>query len=441
MKLKSWANFFKNSTTLIFNSIQKYEPLKIALLLMLVGGVEKKVSEKQIFRNNINISLLSPPDIILRNLYKELQILNPEIIYSNASTSTASGLTASIIRDPETMSLCIESGLFTKKNENLFYIENFHNLEYRNQKLITECMENQEFGVNKAELKLKLNSKISILGVSEVSIENANNFQFFSKTRIFEKNLLGKFDLNFFLLWTDNIDYDFSISKRIILMQSEKKTKRNKNNIWSTQLYIQFVRNLSPLVKSKIYDFILKIYLSFKKIFSTKINTGIEISSRQLETLIRLSEAFAKLTLFPIIQEFHVKAASRLLFNSFFFLKPSISNKTENEFFLNTMNISKKLKEVLKIKFHDLEFMSKNFLFLIGKKINDEKMENFFLTFIQAFFFYFSSKFRNLEIGFKQIKKFIVVLKHMIYIEKKIFITKLSKSNKKVNFTLFLNTL
>ena len=36
-------------------------------------------------RNNINISVLSPPDATLKNLYKELKILNPEIFSTSAT--------------------------------------------------------------------------------------------------------------------------------------------------------------------------------------------------------------------------------------------------------------------------------------------------------------------------------------------------------------------
>jgi DNA replicative helicase MCM subunit Mcm2 (Cdc46/Mcm family) len=407
---------------------------------MLVGGVRKSLPKNQVFRNNINISVLSPPDATLKNLYKELKILNPEIIYSNPTISSASGLTASVIRDSETTSLCLESGLFINKNENLLFIENFHGLEYRTQKLITMCMENQEFAINKAELNLTLSSKISILGVSELLPEKASNFQFFSKTKIFEKNLLGKFDLNFFLLWNDSIDCDFSTSKRIILMHNDRKIKRKNNNIWTIQLYLLFVRNLSPLITPKIYDFILRIYLLFKKLFFSKIKTGTEISSRQLETLIRLSEAFGKLTLFSKIQEFHVKAAARIMFDSFFFLKSSRSKKTKYEPFLNIMSSLKKSKEIVEIKFHDSEFIARKILFLVGKKIPEKKKVNFFLKFVQAFFFHFS-KYHILEIGVKQIKKLIIILKHLIKNERKIFIIRLFENLKKPDFAFFLNTL
>lgn len=440
IKLRSWSNFFKRTNSLFFNSVQKYETLKVSILLMLVGGVRKSLPKNQLFRNNINISIMSPPDATLRNLYKELKILNPEIIYSNPTICSASGLTASVIRDSETTSLCLESGLLVNKNENLLFIENFHGLEYRTQKLITMCMENQEFAINKAELKLTLNSRISILGVSELLPEEANNFQFFSKTKIFEKNLLGKFDLNFFLLWNDSIDSDFSISKRIILLHNNKKIKRKNNNIWTIQLYLLFVRNMSPLITSKIYDFILRIYLFFKKLFFSKMKTWTSISSRQLETLVRLSEAFGKLTLFSKIQEFHVKAAARIMFHSFFFLKSSKPKKTNCELFLNIVSNLKKSKGIVEIKFHDSEFISRKILFLIGKKISNKKKGNHFLKFVQAFFFHFS-KFHVLEIGLKQIKKLVIILKHLIKIEKKIFITKLSENLKKSDFTFFLNSI
>jgi hypothetical protein len=221
-------------------------------------------------------------------------------------------------------------------------------------------------------------------------------------------------------------------------MHNDKKIKRKNNNIWTIQLYLLFVRNLSPLITPKIYDFILRIYLFFKNLFFSKMKTGTEISTRQLETLIRLSEAFGKLTLFSKIQEFHVKAAARIMFESFFFLKSSSSKKTKYEPFLNKMSNLKKSKGNVEIKFHDSEFITRKILFLVGKKIRAKKNGNYFLKFVQAFFFHFS-KYHILEIGIKQIKKLAIILKHLIKIERKIFITKLSENLKKSDFTFFLN--
>jgi len=198
LKLKNWSFLNEKAKSLLFNEMEKYENLRMGILLMLVGGVEKKITKNQFFRENINISILYPPFTIFDDLYMEVKNLDSNVNYANGLISNSNGFTATIIRDSETNSLCVESGLFSGKNKNFYFVENFHNLNPRNQKLITDCTEKQEFRINKAEIKLTLKSKISIIAATELSKTETIGLQTTPSTKFFNNNLMKKFDLNFF---------------------------------------------------------------------------------------------------------------------------------------------------------------------------------------------------------------------------------------------------
>ena len=427
-KLKKWTLFFKKIESFFLYSFLKFENLRLGILLMLIGGVDKKISKKQVFRGNINISILYSHESRFKNLFRELKYLKPDTSYINGLTSSPMGLIASVFKDFETNSFCIESGLFTNKNNNLYFVENFHNLNYKYQKLITDHMDKQEFRINKADLNLKLRSKISVLGISEIQRKDVNQLSSFFNSIPYSKNLVKKFDLQYYYFGESTIDDDFFNSKKDISMNN-MKWKNRKETLWSTQIYLSFIRNLSPIISKKGYVFILKIYLFLKKFSIGEKYQGFDIFSRHLETLIRLSEAVGKLLLSSSIQEFHIKAAGRIIFKSMYFIKPFEIKEQKNKYQLKKNNHlfgTKTYSQKIVIKFFDFNCMAKKLSLILKNNSNNLVFGISFLTLIKSFFFYFS-KYQKNDIGLLKIKKIITILKQLIYNNKRFFITKLSK--------------
>jgi len=431
LNLKNWSFFYKKIESFFMNGFIKYENLRLGILLMLIGGVDKKISKEQVFRGNINMSILYPPESGFRNLFRELKYLTPEISYSNGLTSSPIGLTVSVIKDLETDMFCIESGLFTNKNNILHCIENFHDLDFKNQKLITDYMDNQEFRINKAGINLTVKSKISVLGISEISNKEIVCTESFFRSDLHSKKLLKKFDLNYYYFRESSAEDDFFISKKNISINNTKR-KTKKETVWSAQIYLSFIRNLSPIIPSKGYTFILKIYMFLKKFSFSHRYQGFEILSRHLETLIRLSEALGKLLLSSKIQEFHIKAAGRIIFKSMYLLEPfeygPLNNKHSVEKNFGFV-CGKKYKKNLIVKFHDFNYMSKKFSFILRNNVNNLVIGISFLTLLKTFFFYFSNTNKK-GVGLLKIKKIVAVLNQLIHDNKRFFITKLSKRGK-----------
>jgi len=227
----------------------------------------------------------------------------------------------------------------------------------------------------------------------------------------------------------------FLDSKKTIF-QHNRELRKRKYDIWSIRLYFSFVKYLTPLISSKSYDFILKIYLSIKKIFFfQKFHSSI-ICSRQLETLVRLSEAFGKLTLASKIHEFHIKAAARIMFDSFFPMNPIQRSGLMGANFLNEFNDSfsfARPRNDRVVKFHEFNFISKKILTVI-----DEKIGTSFLRISKIFFFNFSTNFKK-KVGVKQIMKFIITIHHMTHTFKGIFFTKISKNSTGADPVLRIN--
>lgn len=440
LKLKSWSFFLNILEKFFFNGIKKYEDLNFAILLFLVGGVDKKVSTNQFFRGNVNLSIVHSPNLVFKNLFMKLKNLNSQIIYVNVVNSSIVGLTVSLARDVETNSLCIDSGLFANRNKDIYFIDNFYYLDDNHHKQIVDCMEKQELRINKAELKLVIKSKISILAMTEFSYNKNLKIVPFLKTDGLQKKSDKKFDLNFFFENEDNFENEFSIWKSSILSDKKSETKIKKNNIWGIQLYLSYVKNLSPVIPTESYSFILKVYLFLRRVYFTKKKTGFEISARQLETLIRLSEAFGKLSLAPKILEFHIKAAARILFKSFHIQIPITKEKLTNEDVVKNCELTVQneiSQRVIKIRFSHYYLMVKKINLIL--KIKKKKIPGIsMIDIIRSFFFYFS-KASSGKIGLIQTKKIIKTLKNLTYGKKKFLVIKMSTKKNSPLDCLFLD--
>jgi DNA replication licensing factor MCM4 len=104
------ADVYQSLSNSIAPNIWKLENVKKALLLQLFGGISKVLSgsTSNRFRGDINILLAGDPGVSKSQLLGYVHNLAPRGVYTSGKGSSAVGLTAYIVRDPETNQLVLE---------------------------------------------------------------------------------------------------------------------------------------------------------------------------------------------------------------------------------------------------------------------------------------------------------------------------------------------
>jgi DNA replication licensing factor MCM5 len=101
--LSQTPNFYERFASSIAPSIYGHEDIKRAIACLLLGGTRKTLPDNTRIRGDINVLLLGDPGTAKSQFLKFTERIAPVSVYTSGKGSSAAGLTASVIRDNNTV--------------------------------------------------------------------------------------------------------------------------------------------------------------------------------------------------------------------------------------------------------------------------------------------------------------------------------------------------
>ena len=368
-KVAKKKNVFDLLSQSLAPSIYGHDHIKKAILLMLLGGMEKNLENGTHLRGDINILMVGDPSTAKSQLLRFVLNTAPLAIATTGRGSSGVGLTAAVTSDKETGERRLEAGAMVLGDRGVVCIDEFDKMSDVDRVAIHEVMEQQTVTIAKAGIHTSLNARCSVIAAANPIYGQYDTHKDPHRNIALPDSLLSRFDLLFVV--TDDIDdfRDRQISEHVLRMhrfrqpgteegapvreqseqtlgvglQEENSTNQptpvyEKFNIMLhagvtvttgrgsgrkvevlsipfIKKYIQYAKlQRKPVLTKGAADLIVKTYSDLRndELEGNQRKTS-PMTARTLETLIRLATAHAKARLSHRVEEKDAEAAESIL--------------------------------------------------------------------------------------------------------------------------------
>jgi replicative DNA helicase Mcm len=310
---------YENIRNSIAPSIYGYEDVKEALGLQLVSGFEKHLPDGARIRGDIHILLVGDPGIAKSQLLRYMIKISPRGIYTSGKSSTSAGLTATAVKDElGDGRWTIEAGALVLADKGIAAIDEMDKMNNEDKSALHEAMEQQTISVAKAGVMATLKSRCSLLAAANPKLGRFDKYEPIAPQINLTPALMSRFDLIFVLTDDPDTKRDSAIAQHIL--KSNYAGELSTQKAWNPDISQEDIDNALTVIMPAIEPEVLRKYVAYarKNIFPTLTdeakeyflkyyvglrtqgqdsNKPVPVTARQLEALIRLGEASARLRL------------------------------------------------------------------------------------------------------------------------------------------------
>lgn len=296
-------------------NIYGHDRIKEALVLQLVGGRRKISKIGSINRGDIHILLIGDPGAGKSQMLKRISKIAPKGRFVSGKGVSGAGLTASVVKDEFLSGWSLEAGAMVLSNKGIVCIDELDKMSQEDTASMHEALEGQTITISKANIQATLRCETTVLAAANPKLGRFDQYETVVSQIALPPTLINRFDLIFPVKDLPEKIKDEKLAKFLLGIHQRGEIEKNEVDI-DTDLfrkYVTYIRqNIHPILSDEAISVLETYYVEMRNQGSNELKS-IPITARQLEGLVRLSEAYAKIRLCNVVSTEDAKKAIDIL--------------------------------------------------------------------------------------------------------------------------------
>ena len=366
-KLSKDPNIVRRLVRSLAPSIYGNDRAKLAVALAMFGGREKNVKNKHRIRGDINVLLLGDPGVAKSQILKYVEKTATRCVYTTGKGASAVGLTAAVSKDPITGEWTLEGGALVLADRGVCCIDEFDKMTDQDRTSIHEAMEQQSISISKAGIVTTLQARCAVVAAANPIGGRYDSSKTFSENVQLTDPILTRFDV--LCVLRDEVDpvldgklAEFVVRSHVrshpeIKLAMEALGSLREDEVFQVKegmqpilaaaqesmtmssldegasavggdgsalepipqdllrKYIVHARALKPSLTNIDQNKVAELYMSLRR--ESEVSNGVPVAVRHIESIMRISEAAARMRLSNMVSDSDLNLAIRTTMESF----------------------------------------------------------------------------------------------------------------------------
>lgn len=280
-------------------SIYGHDRIKEALVLQMLGGIDKSRKDGVRTRGDIHMLLVGDPGAGKSQLLKRASKVAPKSRYVSGKGASGAGLTASVVRNDFLGGFSLEAGALVLANKGMCLIDEMDKMSTDDTSAMHEALEQQTISISKANIQATLPSQTTVLAAANPKYGRFDSYQNLYSQIDMPPALISRFDLIFVVRDIADADMDTKMAAHILNMHAKPdELEMPLSDIFLRKYFAYAKQFVRPVLTKAAMDEISSYYVKMRSQSSGQEGVrSIPLTARQLEALVRLAESSAKLRL------------------------------------------------------------------------------------------------------------------------------------------------